>query len=79
MSVSKKLTQEEKVLLTIFRTPKHADILTVGRQLGLTDKSCRHAVHLLLHGNFVKRVDTNTVQVTEHGKNLCLQLEKESR
>ena len=78
MSAQKRLTQEEKVLLAIFRTPKHADILTIGRQLGLTDKSCRHAVHLLLHGNFVKKVDADTVQITEHGKNLCHQLELES-
>ncbi len=76
MSAQKKLTQEEKVLLTIFRTPPHADILTVGRALGLTDKSCRHAVHLLLHGNFITRVDENTVKIAEHGKKLCHQLEE---
>jgi predicted transcriptional regulator len=68
---AKKLTQEEKVLLAIFRTPHPAQILKIGQGLGLTDKSCRHAVHLLLHGNFVKKADGNAVQITEHGKQLC--------
>lgn len=77
MSAQKKLTQEEKVLLAIFRTPQHSDVLTIGRQLGLTDKSCRHAVQLLLHGNFITKIDHNTVKITDHGKKLCHHLESE--
>jgi predicted transcriptional regulator len=77
MSAQKKLTQEEKVLLAIFRTQKPADVQMIGRQLGLSDKSCRHAVQLLLHGNFITKVDENTMQITKHGHNLCLHLEAE--
>jgi predicted transcriptional regulator len=78
MSAQKRLTQEEKVLLAIFRTSTHANVLTIGRQLGLTDKSCRHAVQLLTHGNFIKKKDEDTVQITAHGIRLCHQLETEA-
>lgn len=76
---AKKLTQEEKVLLAIYRSPKPPLILDIGRKLGLTDKSCRHAVHLLLHGNFVKKTGDDAVQITEHGKNLCQELESDEK
>jgi hypothetical protein len=78
MSAQKKLTQEERVLLAIFHTHGYADILTIGRQLGLSDKSCRHAVHLLQHGNFVKKRDEHSVHVTDHGKKLCQELEADN-
>ncbi len=73
--MSSRRTQEEKLLLAIFHAPAGSTITTIGRQLGLTDKSCRHAMQLLLHGNFIRKIDNDTVRMTEHGVSLCQQLE----
>lgn len=68
---AKKLTQEEKVLLAILRTHKQAAIDTICKQLGLNDKSGRHAVHLLLHGNCIVKAGDDAVRITDHGKKVC--------
>ena len=74
---AKRLTQEEKVLMALFKAPEHSPITPIGRQLGLTDKSFRHAVHLLLHGNFIVRGGPDMIRVTEHGKKLCAILQEQ--
>lgn len=74
---SKRLTQEEKVLLVIFRSHHPVKILNIAHSLGLSDKSCHQAIHLLLHGNFIKKREDEKVELTEHGKKLCLKLIQE--
>ena len=66
----KKLTQEEKVLMAIVAAPQGIAIDAIGKSLGLTDKSFRHAIRLLLHGNFIAQDGPNAVHVTAHGKKL---------
>lgn len=75
---AKKLTQEEKVLMAIYRTPGDADIDPIGKQLGLSDKSFRHTIHLLLRGNFIVKAGPEAVRLTAHGKKLCLHIEEEA-
>jgi hypothetical protein len=73
---TKKLTREETLLLKIGQaTENPVDAIAIGKKLGLSEKNLKLSLHLLTHGNCIKRLDNQYVEITNHGKAICKHLQ----
>jgi predicted transcriptional regulator len=68
-----KITQEERILLAIHDAHGKCSVEALKKKLGMSDKSYMHTLHLLEHGNFIKKVE-DLISITAHGEALCRQL-----
>lgn len=75
------ITFEEKFLLHIYEEAKAQGDLDesvnageMGRSLGYKERAIKKSIHLLTQGNFLKKIDDETVQLTENGKSLAKSL-----
>lgn len=72
---AKKMTREETLLLTIGQSTENPiDSIKIGKKLRLSEKGLKQSLHLLTHGNCIKRLDDQYVEITQHGKNIYNQL-----
>jgi predicted transcriptional regulator len=68
-----KITQEERVLLAIHKEQGKCSVEGLKKKLRMSDRSYMHTLHLLEHGNFIKKVE-DTISITAHGQALCRHL-----
>jgi len=72
----KKMTREEILLVSINTSKTQpVDSTKLGKQLGLSERGLKQSLHLLTHGNCIKRLDDSYVEITQHGKTICKHLE----
>jgi hypothetical protein len=66
------MTQEELLLVLIFRSKQHpVPIAELAKRSGLSEKGLKHSLHLLTHGNCIRRAGEGMVEITDHGKSIC--------
>ncbi len=65
-----KVTQEERVLLAIFKSGTSCTASVLKKRLGMTDRSFTHTLHLLERGNCIK-TEGETILITPHGTSIC--------
>jgi predicted transcriptional regulator len=71
----KKMTREEILLLGINASKQQpVDAIKLGKKLGLSERNLKQSLHLLTHGNCIKRLDDQYVEITQHGKSICTHL-----
>ena len=70
------MTREEILLVEINNSQQQpVDVIKLGKKLGLSEKGLKQSLHLLTHGNCIKRIDEQYVEITKHGKTICAHYE----
>jgi predicted transcriptional regulator len=69
---NQKMTREELMLLHIYQiNTSRIDTESLRKALNLSEKGLKQCLQLLFHGNFIRKIDDQCVQITEHGKNVA--------
>lgn len=76
---NRKKTDEEKTLLAInaYEDPS-VERLLLQKNLGFNDKKMKQVLHLLTHGNCIRKQDDTHITITAHGKKICESLMEDS-
>ncbi len=76
MSSRKALTKDEKLLLALESSDIDEGVNPVpaAASVGISEKTCKTMINQLAQVNFVKKLSSGNVRITQNGKNLCNQL-----